>query len=57
MLAAGTDDQIIVATGDNGLAEIVDLQPAGKRCMSAVEFLRGHPFKLGYRFGPESPER
>jgi methionyl-tRNA formyltransferase len=35
------------------LAEILELQPAGKKRMSAAEFLRGHPIKEGDHFGPE----
>ncbi len=43
-----------VAAGDAaGLVEIREIQPAGKRRMSAAEFLRGHPVQLGDRFGPE----
>ena len=33
--------------------EITELQPAGKKRMTAEEFLRGHPIQDGYRFGPE----
>lgn len=44
---------ISVATGHNGVIEIIELQPAGKRRMAAVEFLRGHPLREGDRFGPE----
>jgi methionyl-tRNA formyltransferase len=36
------------------LLEIVELQPASKKRMSAAEFLRGHPIKLGDHFGPGS---
>jgi methionyl-tRNA formyltransferase len=34
-------------------AVIEELQPAGKKRMSAAEFLRGHPLKRGDHFGPE----
>src|SRR5262249_2870570 len=34
---------------------IYELQPAGKKRMSAAEFLRGHPIRKGDRFGPEQP--
>ncbi len=34
--------------------EILELQPAGKKRMSAAEFLRGHPIQPGDHFGPES---
>jgi methionyl-tRNA formyltransferase len=30
-----------------------ELQPAGKKRMTAEEFLRGYPIQDGYRFGPE----
>lgn len=33
---------------------ILEVQPAGKKRMSAVDFLRGHPIKEGDRFGPEN---
>ncbi len=33
--------------------ELLSLQPAGKKRMTAEEFLRGHPIQDGYRFGPE----
>jgi methionyl-tRNA formyltransferase len=37
------------------IVEILDLQPAGKKRMTAEEFLRGHPLKDADRFGPETP--
>jgi methionyl-tRNA formyltransferase len=40
-----------VAAGGGNLVEIQELQPAGKRRMSAAEFLRGHPTKAGDRWG------
>jgi methionyl-tRNA formyltransferase len=33
--------------------EILELQPAGKKRMSAQEFLRGYPIVEGMRFGPD----
>jgi methionyl-tRNA formyltransferase len=33
--------------------EILELQPAGKKKMTAEEFLRGYPIAEGMRFGPE----
>jgi methionyl-tRNA formyltransferase len=33
--------------------EIAHLQPAGKRRMTAAEFLRGHPIRPGDHFGPQ----
>ena len=44
------DGRIIVSCGEGGLA-ITRLQPAGKRSMTAEEFLRGHTVKPGDRFG------
>lgn len=35
--------------------EVLELQPAGKKRMTAEEFVRGHPIQDGYRFGPEKP--
>jgi len=43
-----------VRNGAGAGAQILELQPAGKKRMSAEEFLRGHPLKEGDRFGPES---
>lgn len=37
----------------SSVVEVLELQPAGKRRMSAGEFLRGHPLEPGDRFGPE----
>jgi len=47
-----TEDQLIVATGE-GAVEILELQPAGKRTMTATEFLRGNRVSVGDRFGSE----
>lgn len=49
-------DSFSLATGD-GVAVIREVQPAGKRQLSAGEFLRGYPLKVGDRFGnvPNSP--
>jgi methionyl-tRNA formyltransferase len=33
--------------------QILELQPAGKKRMTAEEFLRGYPIVEGMRFGPE----
>ena len=45
--AAG--DRLLIATGDGAL-RILELQPAGKRNMTAAEFLRGHAARRGDRF-------
>jgi methionyl-tRNA formyltransferase len=39
--------------GNRGKVEILELQPSGKKRMSAAEFLRGHPIREGDHFGPE----
>ncbi len=43
-------DQLLIATCD-GILEIFELQPAGKRSMPATDFLRGHRVNIGDRFG------
>ncbi|MGD9645942.1 MAG: methionyl-tRNA formyltransferase [Pirellulales bacterium] len=43
---------LVVATGD-GAISIIRVQPAGKRSLSAEEFLRGYPVKAGDRFAAE----
>jgi methionyl-tRNA formyltransferase len=45
--------ELVVVTGDGVGIKILELQPAGKKRMSAEEFLRGYPIQDGYRFGPE----
>jgi methionyl-tRNA formyltransferase len=45
-----TDDRLLVACGQGAL-RIDRLQPAGKRVMTAAEFLRGHPLRPGMRLG------
>jgi methionyl-tRNA formyltransferase len=45
-----------VAAGPHiGLVEILEIQPAGKKRMSAAEFLRGNTIREGDRFAPEKP--
>jgi methionyl-tRNA formyltransferase len=46
---------IWVRDGFGSGVQILELQPAGKKRMTAEEFLRGHPLKDGDWFGPESP--
>ncbi|HTU91303.1 MAG TPA: methionyl-tRNA formyltransferase [Gemmataceae bacterium] len=55
MLSFKGNNSLFAATGENGALEIVELQPAGKRRMTAVDFLRGHRWQEGDRFGPEMP--
>ncbi len=47
--------RLTVACGQRTRLAIDELQPAGKRRMSAADFLRGAPLKEGDRFGPETP--
>lgn len=49
------NDRLFVATGGQGTIEILELQPAGKRRMTAEEFLRGRKPQAGDRLGPETP--
>jgi methionyl-tRNA formyltransferase len=53
--SAATQGWLVVAADDESRVVIQELQPAGKRRMAAVEFLRGHPIQPGDRFGPEKP--
>jgi methionyl-tRNA formyltransferase len=39
---------------ERSVVEITELQPAGKKRMTAAEFLRGHPIQPGDHFGPEN---
>jgi len=51
VLAAG-GDELLVATGD-GVLQIFEIQPEGRRMLPVAEFLRGYPVRPGQRFGPE----
>lgn len=44
--------RLLVSTGD-GILEILAVQAAGKRAMSAAEFLRGNRVTVGDRLGPQ----
>jgi methionyl-tRNA formyltransferase len=46
-------NRLIVQSG-KGAVEVLQIQPEGKRRMSATEFLRGRPVTAGDRFGPAS---
>lgn len=48
-----TAEAIHVCCGNNTTLRIVALQPAGKKRLSATEFLRGHPLTIAAEFGPE----
>jgi methionyl-tRNA formyltransferase len=45
-------ENFFIATGNVGGVEVVELQPAGKRRMSAAEFRRGHRLEPSDFFGP-----
>jgi methionyl-tRNA formyltransferase len=45
--------QLCIAAGSGSQVEILELQPAGKRRMAVVEFLRGHRLQAGDRLGAE----
>ena len=47
------DMRLIVASGEKAI-ELLELQPAGKRSMSAADFLRGNRVTVGDRLGPIS---
>ncbi len=44
-------DGIVVATGNETAIKITELQPAGKRKMSATDFLRGATIEIGTVLG------
>jgi len=44
--------RLFVAAGGGSQVEVLELQPAGKRRMMAVEFLRGRKAQAGDRLGP-----
>jgi methionyl-tRNA formyltransferase len=48
--AAG--DRLTIATGDR-LLRLLQIQPEGKRALSARDFLAGHPLPNDARFGPD----
>jgi methionyl-tRNA formyltransferase len=43
-----------VRNGTEAGVQVIELQPAGKKRITAEEFLRGYPLKAGDRFGPEA---
>ncbi len=51
--AVDPEHGILVQTGQ-GLIRINQMQPSGKRAMTASAFLRGHALQVGQRFGPET---
>jgi methionyl-tRNA formyltransferase len=55
VLSGALHGSLVVAAGDDGRVVIQELQPAGKKRMTAAEFVRGHPIQDGDRFGPQAP--
>jgi methionyl-tRNA formyltransferase len=53
VVVASDGKRLVVATGD-GLLSLLTLQPAGKRHMTAEEFLRGYHVQQGDNFGPST---
>jgi methionyl-tRNA formyltransferase len=49
----GERDVIYIKAGGREMVAVYELQPAGKKKMTAEEFLRGYPVVEGMRFGPE----
>lgn len=52
-IVAAANGRLFVQARDQAV-ELLELQPAGKRRMTAAEFLRGHSVRPGDRFGPDS---
>lgn len=46
------EEVLLVLCGEQTMLRVLAIQPAGKRVMSAGEFLRGRPVQTGDRFGP-----
>jgi methionyl-tRNA formyltransferase len=54
MYTDGVQTYLAVHAGADTAVRVTELQPAGKKRMTAEEFLRGHPVRdVGERFGPE----
>jgi methionyl-tRNA formyltransferase len=49
------EPHLYVETGAGDQVEILELQPAGKRRMTATDFLRGHAIENGWRLGGPIP--
>ncbi|HEY6448774.1 MAG TPA: methionyl-tRNA formyltransferase [Acidobacteriaceae bacterium] len=49
--AASQQGTLFVACGEDTWLELVEVQPEGKRRMTASDFLRGHAVETGTRFG------
>jgi methionyl-tRNA formyltransferase len=55
VLVPGEAKRLGVAAGGGGVVEVLELQPSGKRRMTAEEYLRGRKPQPGDRLGPETP--
>lgn len=55
LLVFDDNKRLFVANDKPGFIEILELQPAGKRRMTAAEFLRGQRLQKGDSFGSETP--
>jgi methionyl-tRNA formyltransferase len=51
-IVAASGDRLDVAAGDGRVVRILQIQPEGKRIMTAREFLAGHKPRPGARFEP-----
>jgi methionyl-tRNA formyltransferase len=54
MVLPVVENRLRVLAGDGNVVEILELQPAGKRRMTARDFLQGHRPAPGDRFGRET---
>lgn len=50
-IVSEANNQLLVIAGDGHLVEVIELQPAGKRRMAALEFVRGRKPQAGDRLG------
>ena len=50
-----TADRLSVVAGEGTILEVIELQPAGKKRMTAADFLRGRRVLPGDRLAPEIP--
>ncbi|MFW5905102.1 MAG: methionyl-tRNA formyltransferase, partial [bacterium] len=50
ILAASSEEGLVVATGEGGAVAVDEVQPAGKRRMAAAAWLRGSGPSRGERF-------
>ena len=51
-VAEAAGDVLAVAAGDGQAVRLVEIQPEGRRVMSAREFMSGHRLVPGMRLGP-----